>query len=218
MDLSNVSSLPPHFRKQYHHWLHGLYANSRDYFRKLADEGQTPSAMVVACCDSRVTVESLLGPGPGEIFVHRNIANLVPTYLPDGGHHGTGAAIEFGVGALKVKHLIVMGHSRCGGVQGCREMCEGRAPHLEGDSSLVGRWLDEMRPAFQAIDGVEGEDARQRAMEFEGVKVSLRNLLGYPVVAEAVKSGQLSLHGLWIEIGDGDMEAYDGATDTFSPL
>ncbi|MBF9029432.1 carbonic anhydrase [Rhodobacterales bacterium HKCCE3408] len=216
--MHRIKELPPYLADRYRSWSTSTFAENRDWFRRLADEGQKPQAMVIACCDSRVTVESIFGRGPGEIFVHRNIANLVPTHTPDGGHHGTAAAVEFAVEVLKVAHLLVLGHSGCGGVRGCMEMCEGKAPHLDRRDSYVGRWLDELRPAHDAVREVEDPDLRAEAMEKEGVRVSLEHLMGFPFVKSAVESGQLRLHGLWVGIGDGKMESYDGELRRFSPV
>lgn len=216
--MHRVKSLPAHLADRYRRWTETTFAENRQWFQRLAQEGQSPDAMVVACCDSRVTVEALFGPGPGEIFVHRNIANLVPRHLPDGGHHGTAAAIEYAVTVLQVSHLIVMGHSGCGGVKGCADMCAGHAPELLRTESYVGRWLDELRPAFDRTDGITDAQARQTAMEKEAVHVSLENLMGYPFVAEAVDCGQLRLYGLWVEIGGGTIESYDGHLKRFEPV
>lgn len=216
--MHRISSLPSKLAEQYRTWTETTYEENRDWFRKLAEEGQNPGAMVISCCDSRVTVESLFGPGPGEIFVHRNIANLVPAYVQDGGHHGTAAAIEFGVTVLKVAHLVVLGHSKCGGARGCMDMCEGTAPALLRPGSFVGRWLDELRPAHANVADIEDVDQRQTAMEKAGVQVSLKNLMGYPFVSEAVDAGELRLHGLWVEIGEGTMESYEGDMKRFEPV
>ncbi|MEM9320557.1 MAG: carbonic anhydrase [Pseudomonadota bacterium] len=214
--MHRVKALPPYLAERYRTWTETSFAENRAHFRKLADEGQNPGAMVIACCDSRVSVEPVFGPGPGETFIHRNIANLVPRH--GSGDHGTGAAIEYAVNALKVSHLIVMGHSGCGGVKGCCDMCEGRAPELDKPGGHIGRWLDELRPAHALVADIGDPDAKLTAMEKEGVHVSLENLMGYPFVAEAVDQGRLRLHGLWVEIGAGAFESYDGHLKRFSPV
>lgn len=216
--MHRIKTLPLYLAERYRTWTETSFAENAEKFRQLALEGQEPKAMVVACCDSRVTVELLFGPNPGEIFVHRNIANIVPRHTPDGGHHGTAAAIEYAVTVLNVEHLIVMGHSQCGGVRGCMEMCEGQAPQLTDWSSYVGRWLDELRPAHTRTSAVEDPDARLTAMEKEGVHVSLENLMGYPFVRAAVDAGNLCLHGLWVDIGKGVIQSYDGDLNRFSPM
>jgi carbonic anhydrase len=213
--MHRVKSLPDYLRERYDQWKQSSYPENRDWFRKLAVEGQNPRAMVIACCDSRVAVTSVFGQRIGELFVHRNIANLVPPYTPDGKHHGTGAAVEFAVTALRVSHVLVMGHSNCGGVRGCLEMCSGHAPDLERPESLVGRWLDVLRPGYARVADLSRPEDRQTALEKEGIQLSLENLMGYPFVAEAVEEGRLTLHGLWTDIAEMDLETFDGTVRHF---
>jgi carbonic anhydrase len=213
--MHRVKSLPEYLRARYEHWKQDSFPENSDWFRKLAIEGQHPRAMVIACCDSRVAVNSIFGQRTGELFVHRNIANLVPPYTPDGKHHGTGAALEFAVTVLKVEHILVMGHSQCGGVRGCIDMCKGQASNLDHPGSLVGRWLDVLRPAYARVADLERDEDQQTALEKEGIHVSLENLLGYPFVAEAVNAGRLTLHGLWTDIAEMDLETFDGTVRHF---
>lgn len=216
--MHRVKSLPPYLSERYQTWTETTFADYQSEFAQLAAEGQEPGAMVIACCDSRVSVEPLFGPAPGETFIHRNIANLVPRHNPEGDKPGTAAAVEYAVKALKISHLIVMGHSGCGGVAGCHDMCEGNAPELEAKESYIGQWLQELRPAHGRIADVEGRTNRLTAMEKEGVHVSLENLMSYPFVREAVEAGRLRLHGLWVDIGKGSIESYDGELNRFSPM
>jgi len=214
--MDYVRPLPGYLVQRYHGWKATSYAENRAWYRKLADEGQRPRGMIISCCDSRVHVSSIFGADAGEFFIHRNIANLVPPFEPDGQHHGTSAAIEFAVTALKVPHLIVIGHSNCGGVAGCHAMCSGNAPELEEDSSFVGRWIDILRPGFERIDSSRPEADQLRALEREAVMVSLENLMTFPFVSEAVTSDALSLHGLWTDIGEGGLMQYDPAKGEFA--
>ena len=174
--------------------------------------------MVISCCDSRVHVTSIFGADQGEFFIHRNIANLVPPFDPDGAQHGTSAAVEFAVTALKVAHILVMGHSGCGGAKGCIEMCSGADPALAEKTSFVGRWLDILRPGYERVKHIEDMGNLQGAMERQAVTVSLENLMTFPFVAEAVKSERLSLHGLWHDIGNGGLEYFDAESGGFLPV
>jgi carbonic anhydrase len=199
---------------RYHGWKATTHAENKGWYRRLADEGQRPRAMIISCCDSRVHVTSIFGADQGEFFIHRNIANLVPPYNPDGENHGTSAAVEYAVNALKVSHLVVLGHSSCGGVAGCYDMCSGNAPELEEKTSFIGRWMDILRPGFETLP--EGDDAtRIRTLEKVSVTVSLNNLMSFPFVQKAVEEGTLSLHGLWNDIGEGTLESYDPDVDGF---
>ena len=185
-----------------------------------AAKGQSPKAMIITCCDSRVLISDVFGDEqPGDFFIHRNIANLVPPSEPDGRSHGTSAAVEYAVIALGIEHLIVMGHHACGGVRGCHDMLAGLAPELDTPTSFVGTWLRLLKPGYEALAG-RGLDyeARIAALEKEAVLVSLTNLMTFPFVRAAVEAGRLQLHGAWKDIRDGGLEAYDPATGSFLPL
>tara|TARA_B100000780_G_scaffold1772_1_gene1528 strand:- start:165 stop:689 length:525 start_codon:yes stop_codon:yes gene_type:complete len=174
--------------------------------------------MVISCCDSRVHATSIFGAEQGEFFIHRNIANLVPPYRPDSDHHGTSAAVEYAVSALSVSHIIVLGHSNCGGVQGCLSMCSGEAPELEKTSSFVGRWMDILRPGYERVKDEPDRQKQLHMLEKEAVLVSLNNLMTFPFVRDAVENDLLALHGLWTEIGDGELEYFDPKADSFLPV
>jgi carbonic anhydrase len=213
----HVRPLPSYLIQRYHGWKATTYAENRVWYRRLADEGQRPRAMVISCCDSRVHVTSIFGADQGEFFIHRNIANLVPPYNPDGDHHGTSAALEYAVRALKVAHLIVLGHSQCGGVAGCEAMCTGHAPDLEDKTSFVGTWLNLLRPGFERVRDLPDAE-RTTALEREAVVVSLENLMTFPFVTAALEAGDMTLHGLWTDIGAGGLEQYEPETGRFVAL
>ncbi|SEK54129.1 carbonic anhydrase [Roseovarius nanhaiticus] len=216
--MHQARPLPPYLIQRYHGWRATSYTENESWYRTLAQEGQHPRAMLISCCDSRVHVTSIFGADQGEFFIHRNIANLVPPYTADGQQHGTSAALEYAVCALKVAHVIVMGHSSCGGIKGCDDMCSGRAPELEERTSFVGRWMDILRPGYARVDGIEDEGQRLRALEKEAVLVSLENLISFPFVTAAMERGTLTLHGLWLDIGEGRVEQFSPATQAFAPI
>ncbi|MCK0151663.1 carbonic anhydrase [Marivita sp. S6314] len=216
--MNAAKPLPSYLIQRYHGWKATTYSDNRAWYKRLATEGQRPRAMVISCCDSRVHVTSIFGADQGEFFIHRNIANLVPPYEPDGDHHGTSAAIEYAVTALKVAHLVVLGHSSCGGVQGCYDMCSGNAPQLEEKSSFVGRWMDILRPGFERVTASNTAEDPVRALEKESVIVSLENLMTFPFVSEAVKDDSLTLHGLWTDIGEGGLEYFEPTSRSFQPV
>lgn len=209
--------LPNYLVQRFHGWRATTYQDNKAWYRRLAENGQHPRAMVISCCDSRVHVTSIFGADEGEFFIHRNIAGLVPPYLPDGAHHGTSAAVEYAVTSLKVAHILVVGHSSCGGVKGCHDMCSGHAPALEEKSSFVGRWMDVLRPGYDRVTHLPQED-QLRALEKEAVLTSLENLMSFPFVKAAVDSESLTLHGLWNNIGEGELEQFDPARGGFFPL
>ncbi|NNU79168.1 carbonic anhydrase [Halovulum dunhuangense] len=207
--------LPKFLVQRYKGWKATDFEENHSWYKRLADEGQRPRAMVVSCCDSRVHVTSIFGADMGEFFIHRNIASLIPPYNPDGDLHGTSAAIEYAVRVLRVSHLLVLGHSNCGGVDACDGMCRGEAAELEEPTSFVGRWLDLLRGEHAAVAGMNDKPARLQALEKAAVLVSLRNVLTFPYVSDGVDSGDLALHGLWNDIGTGALEHYDAYLDKF---
>lgn len=204
-----VKPLPTYLVQRYHGWKATTFEDNHSWYRRLASEGQRPRAMVISCCDSRVHVTAIFGAEQGEFFIHRNVANLVPAYLPDGEPHGTSAAVEYAVTALKVAHIIVLGHSNCGGVKACHDMCTGHAPELEKSSSFVGRWMDILRPGFERIKDIEGAEHQVASLEREAVMISIENLITFPFVKEAVNKNDLTLHGLWTDIAEGTLEQFD---------
>ena len=216
--MKHASPLPTYLVQRFHGWKATAYAENKVWYRNLAAMGQHPRAMVISCCDSRVHVTSIFGADQGEFFIHRNIANLVPPHAPDGRQHGTSAAVEYAVTALNVSHLIVVGHGNCGGVKGCMDMCSGKAPELEEKSSFVGRWMDILRPGYDRVKEIEEDKARQKALEHQAVLVSLENLMSFPFVKAAVEGEMLSLHGLWMDTGEGLLEEYDAERDTFTAV
>ena len=210
--------LPGYLTDRYQIWKDGRFAENKAWFARLATIGQHPRAMVIQCCDSRVNAVEMFGAEPGDLFIVRNVANLVPPYDPDRGHHGTSAAVEYAVNVLKVAHIIVVGHSNCGGVHACFDMCAGKAPELEASTSFIGRWMDILRPGYmRVVARVTEEEAQKAELEREAVLTSLRNLETFPFVTEAVESGTLTLHGAWLDIGTGMLHVYD-AEAGFAPI
>lgn len=214
-----VKPLPKSLCDRYRGWRATQFEDNKAWYARLADEGQNPRGMIISCCDSRVHATSIFGADTGEFFIHRNIANLVPPYVSDGDHHGTSAAIEYAVNALKVANIIIMGHSNCGGVSGCHDMCSGNAPELEEDSSFVGRWMDILRGGYEKAAAAGGDrDSQISRMEREAILVSLENLLTFPFVRSKVEADELSLHGVWLNIRNGALEQYHAKIDAFKPI
>jgi carbonic anhydrase len=215
--MTYIRPLPAYLVQRFQGWRATTYADNRAWYRRLASSGQHPRAMVISCCDSRVHVTSIFGADEGEFFIHRNIASLVPPYNPDGQYHGTSAAVEYAVTSLEVAHIVVLGHSNCGGVKGCHDMCRGLAPELEEKTSFVGRWMDILRPGFEKVAGLP-DSVILPALEKQAVLTSLENLLTFPFVKAAVEDDRLTLHGLWTDTGEGGLEQYDPAREAFVPV
>jgi len=171
----------------------------RKVFETLAERGQRPKALIVACIDSRVDPAMIFDAGPGELLTVRNVANLVPPYAPDTAYHGTSAALEFGVRVLEVQDLIVLGHGRCGGVQA---LLDGAPPSAR---DFVAPWMSIAETArLRTLRSSPAAD-RQQLCEHEVIKVSLANLLTFPWIADRIASGKLTLHGAWFAIHSGTL-------------
>lgn len=204
---------PPFLLEGYKHFMAGRYNDERSRYKSLAETGQKPTTLVIACCDSRAAPETIFDCGPGQLFVMRNVANLVPPFGPDGTHHATSAAIEYAVVHLKVAHIVVMGHGRCGGIQAALNTAAGQAP--EGD--FIGAWLSMVKPV---ADRVEANDLltpaeRQTALERIAVRQSIGNLLSFPYIKSHVEAGDVSLHGAWFDISTGELWVMNGESGDF---
>lgn len=215
----STTPLPSYLVERYHGWRATRFEENQVWYARLANDGQRPRAMVISCCDSRVDTLAMFGAEPGDLFVVRNVASIIPRYNPDQEHHGTSAAIEYAVNDLRIAHIVVVGHSNCGGVEACYDMCAGNAPELEEKTSFLGRWMDILRPAYDRIRDIETDrTGRLRAMEQEGVLTSLENLETFPFVASAIGNNLLTLHGAWIDIGKGSMHVYSRSSGGFKPV
>jgi carbonic anhydrase len=192
------------------------WREERDRWAELA-EGQKPKVMVIACSDSRVDPATIFGARPGEMFVVRNIGNLVPPFERDRHYHGVSAALEFAITQLEVDELVVMGHGFCGGCAAALTGQFDEAPHGEGH--FIAHWIDMLSEAREPIRARYPELGREAflAMELEGVRISLRNLRTFPWVREREESGRLKLHGAFFAVADGVLHVLDEASGEFAP-
>ncbi|HCP18874.1 MAG TPA: carbonic anhydrase [Alphaproteobacteria bacterium] len=213
-----VRPLPEYLSTRYATWYNGHYQDHQSHYQELATYGQHPPAMIISCADSRVNAMSLFGGEDGDFFIHRNIANLVPPYNPDGDHHGTSAAIEYAVTVLKISHLIILGHSGCGGIHAGYHACNGTIDEALKQSIFIPKWLDILAPAFQDGAKLKTDAERIHDLEQRSIVHSLSNLAAFPFVRLAISEGQLSLHGLWHDIGAGKLHIYDAEIGLFTPV
>tara|TARA_Y100000816_G_C26056850_1_gene554635 strand:+ start:635 stop:1258 length:624 start_codon:yes stop_codon:yes gene_type:complete len=197
--------LPQDLKEKFHEWRNDTFLEKKAHFEKLAKEGQFPKYMIISCVDSRVDPNSMFKTEAGDFFIHRNIANLVPPYDYLTEHSGTIAAIEFGITALNIKNIVVMGHSGCGGIKNGYQMC--LKDSFDPDSS-ISNWLKLLKPAYKKISGKK-EDERIKSMEKVSIIESLENLNTYPFISTGLKSGKIVLYGAWNDIGTGSIETYD---------
>src|SRR5690242_15936201 len=181
-------------------------------YRELSERGQSPEVMVIGCCDSRVSPEVIFDVGPGELFVVRNIANLVPVYQPDGNAHGVSAALEYAVTVLRVKHIVVLGHAQCGGIRAFVDKIE---PLTPGD--FIGRWMQMFIKPGEVVEQREHESMAQFIERIEKAAVfrSLENLMTFPFVRKAVESGQMQTHGAYFGVAEGSLFVLDKTSKEF---
>ncbi len=191
------------------------YEHRPELYENLRTLGQNPEVMVVACSDSRVDPAILLGSEPGELFVIRNVANLIPPYQPDGKLHGTSAALEFGIRDLKVKHLIVLGHSGCGGIEALRRCCTGD-PLRERE--FIGPWVSLGMRACEAVPAEGRSGGDNGAIERAAIEISLENIATFPWVADGIAAGSLSIHGWWFDLQKGALWGHDAKTKKFEKM
>ncbi|MBO3758246.1 carbonic anhydrase [Ciceribacter sp. L1K22] len=211
-----MNAFPSALLKGYQNFMSGRYAGEAQRYRQLAETGQKPHTLVVACCDSRAAPETIFDSGPGELFVVRNVANMVPPYEPDGQYHSTSAALEFAVQSLRVRDIIVMGHGRCGGIKAVLD------PHAEplSPGDFIGKWMNLVRPAAEQIqsNSILTMAERQTAMERVSIRNSIANLRTFPCVRILEERGKLQIHGAWFDISNGELWIMDHVSKDFVRL
>lgn len=208
-----MTHLPERLLAGYRSFMARRYQAESSRYRVLARDGQEPETMVIACCDSRAAPEAIFDTGPGELFVVRNVANLVPPYAPDGEYHSTSAALEFAVQSLKVRNILVMGHGRCGGIRAALD--PEAAPLSPGD--FIGKWMSLVAPAAEIVSHntmmTAGE--RQTALERISIRYSIANLRTFPYVKTLEEKGRLTLSGAWFDISGGELWVMNHETGDF---
>ena len=201
-------SFPTRLYDGYRAFRSGRLSMEQSRYRDLAEQGQAPETMILGCCDSRVAPEVIFDAGPGELFVVRNVANLVPPYSPDSNYHGVSAAVEYAVKVLRVRNIVVLGHARCGGIQAFADNAPG------GD--FIGRWISLVAPAAKDIEPREQAPGDYLTrLEQASLVRSIINLLTFPYVRTACERGELALHGAYFNVASGELEVFDAASGRF---
>lgn len=208
-----TSELPKVLKEGYRRFLRDRHAPERGRYIQLAELGQAPTAMVIGCCDARIDIAAIFDAEPGQLFIVRNVANLVPPYEPQGKFHGTSAALEFAVQELKVPNVIVLGHSHCGGIDAYRTK---PAPKTF-DYSFVGNWLT-LLDGLKLVESDRFTFGEETAFELAGVRSSLAQLRTFPFVQRQVDHGLLQLHGLHFDLGSGSLLGLDEVNGKFVNL
>ncbi|KUO56146.1 MAG: carbonate dehydratase [Alphaproteobacteria bacterium BRH_c36] len=211
-------SFPEHLIDRYQRFKFRHFAQNTEHYKELAEKGQKPDVMIVSCSDSRVDPETIFSAMPGELFVVRNVANLVPPFETGGNYHGVSAALEFAVLNLKVKHIVVMGHSSCGGITAA---LHGHAEE-ETESRFISKWmsmLDEAKSRLKmAHPGVADRSLLQKELELAGIATSIANLRTFPCVKHLEEKGRLELHGAHFDIGAGMLSILESNAKTFTAI
>lgn len=213
--INKLSPLPQFLVNRYKNWKLTSYLKNSNHFKKMALEGQNPKTMIISCCDSRVHVTSIFAADEGEFFIHRNIANLVPPFFPDGEHHGTSAAIEYAIKELNVSHLIVLGHTGCGGIKNAYSHY---INNTNPEYVFINKWLNILQPAINNISKNISQKNQIKLLEEDGIKNSLNNLLGFPYINKSVESKTLTIHGLIHDIGSGNLKYLNPLTGEFENI
>lgn len=212
-----MSLLPDNLIDRYRRFKFRHFVPNQDHYEQLANFGQSPDIMIVSCCDSRVDPETIFSAMPGELFVVRNVANLVPPYETTGKYHGVSAALEFAALNLRVKHIVVVGHSGCGGIRACLDHEAAR----QSEAQFITNWmsmLDSARDKVTADHIGQPAPELRAALEREGIKTSLANLRTFPCVATLESRGRMALHGTHFDIATGTLSVLNQATGKFMPM
>ena len=205
---------PQDLKDKFYEWKNDTFSLKKSHFEKLAKEGQFPKYMIISCVDSRVDPNSMFKTEAGDFFVHRNIANLVPPYDYLTEHSGTIAAIEFGVTALNIKNIVVMGHSGCGGIKNGYLACK---ENKFTENSSISNWLQLLKPAYMKISE---KSEKENIGELEKISIitSLENLSDYPFIKKQLEAKSINLYGIWNDIGTGSLESYCHDKKVFESL
>jgi carbonic anhydrase len=212
-----MSSFPEKLTDRFRRFKHRHFVPNADAYEELARYGQSPEVMVISCCDSRVDPETIFTAMPGEMFVVRNVAALVPPYETGGKYHGVSTAIEFAVMNLRVKHLIILGHSGCGGVKAALD----QSAAIQTEAMFISRWmsmLDEARLHVLSAHQMAPAAEKLRMLEMEGIKNSIKNLRTFPFVKKEEEKGRLSLHGAYFDIATGTLSVLNHSRGEFFAL
>lgn len=199
-----MSHFPEHLTDRFHRFKFRHFDQNRDHYEELANFGQSPDVMIVSCCDSRCDPETIFSAMPGELFVVRNVANIIPPYETGGKFHGVSAALEFAVLNLRVKHIVIMGHSGCGGIKAAME----QSSAIQTESMFISRWmsiLDDCRLRVLSSHQTSSRKTVLDTMEREAIKVSLANLRSFPFITDLENKNKISLHGAYFDIGTGNL-------------
>ncbi len=205
--------IPDFFIDKYRDWKKNIFQNEKSLFQNLENKGQKPKAMIISCCDSRVDANQIFAANPGDFFVHRNVANLIPDLNLNKINHEISSSIDYAIFTLKISRIIILGHSSCGGINYAFNKFSDENSNM-GETSL-NDWIHSVKPAFEKIDKSQSKVKVIRSLEKESIINSIKNLRKYNKIYNLLLENKLQIHGLFFEISTGKISQYDESSNMF---
>ncbi len=207
--------LPDFLIDRYKDWKNNSFPKKQKFYNNLVVKGQKPKVMIISCCDSRVDPNKIFNAEDGEIFIHRNIANVVPSVNYDKINYETYSAIEYGINILKIEDLIILGHSNCGGVKHAYRIFSQEIPR---NNKFIDKWIKNIKPAFKMLKHSKSEELQIETLEKLNIVNSISNLCEFSEINKKIKKNKLKIHGLWYEVSSANLQIYNQETKTFENI
>ena len=207
--------LPNYFKDRYKDWKDKVFPSKKDLYRFLEKEGQNPKAMIISCCDSRIDPNKIFNAEEGEFFIHRNIANLVPSFESRNISYETLAAIKYAVKELNINDLIILGHSSCGGIKHAYQLF---SKEIDETESVLDKWINNIKPAYKILDNNLNKKDCINSLEKLSIVNSISNIISFPEINDMILKNKLNIHGLWFEISSGNMMYYNQESKKFENI
>ena len=207
--------LPNYFKDRYKHWKDKVFPNKKVSYQFLEKEGQNPKAMIISCCDSRIDPNKIFNAEEGEFFIHRNIANLVPSFESRNISYETLAAIKYAVKELNINDLIILGHSSCGGIKHAYQLF---SKEIDETESVLDKWINIIKPAYEILDNNLNKKDCIKSLEKLSIVNSISNIISFPEINDMILKNKLNIHGLWFEISSGNMMYYNQESKKFENI
>ena len=208
-------SLPEFLINGYKDWKENIYPKKKELLDILFKEGQKPKAMIITCCDSRVNITKIFNGEIGDFFVYRNIANLIPSFNLKDLNDGVHPAIEYGIENLKIKNLIILGHSNCGGIKHAYQLLSGQ---IKNNNKKIDRWVENIKPSFIKLEKNQNNEKNIKSLEKLSIINSISNLLTSVEINKLVTDRKIKIHGIWFDLKTGNLEYYNQSQNKFKNL
>ena len=208
-------SLPEFLINGYKDWKDNIYPKKKELLDILLKEGQKPKAMIITCCDSRINITKIFNGEIGDFFVYRNVANLIPSFNLKDSNDGVQPAIEYGIENLKIKDLIILGHSNCGGIKHAYQLLSGQ---IKNNNKKIDRWVQNIKPSFIKLDKNQNNEKNIKSLEKLSILNSISNLLTSVEINKLVTDRKLKIHGIWFDLKTGNLEYYNQSQNKFKNL